>query len=928
MVSDFFYSKSTKLFIARNPLKIDSRIFKAAKNIGLKLSWDDEGRINNLDFNDSGQLLLSLGSMRLSPKEYWLVLEDAKKAKDNRMIDSLCSDQYCEWLDRVYSAEGYFIDHPNLIEKYRYSGLKNRSMDVVGRPGWFNPKNNIVLNLGTPKKVELFRDKFSSHWKYWSPDFSVTQIKFLAPLRGYVTSVGKPSLDLGIPPDSKQPMQMIRECRIKLLSPPVNPTILKQAEDLIGDYESLSTNLNSKAAYDYLYNNKDKYLKFIARHGNLFSKSKENLIYKIREKLYDLVGILKLIFIEKKDNSYKEKLDEAVYNLSGIRCKTFSYGSFSNFIKSSKKRLSKADNEKKDIVFITGHKNPDTDTAVSCLFESWRNSLIDNTREYIPIIQNYKVPDEVRELLGMELSGHIILHEDLTYNRVKNSGLARWISVDQNNQSDIQKYFIAMIDHHVLSNIATMQDIPKTTELVGSCTSLVFQKMLGMNIYPDKQLSRILYGATLMDTENRIKHKMTLKDSLTMDYLKQISEIISDDAFYGDLMSYLLNTLDSKILFGRDYKEDWGFGFAVIKIKGGFDKGGNILKKDLFKKTKKLGEENNLKKNLPLTLLRITDYMGDNITVNRERIYPIFNRSSSREFKEAIFNILYKIIRFEFGNINVRQNKSFIEFWGGGIQLSRKKTAPIIQSIVEAYHEYFYSPANNFWVKRNFLKYSKDTINAAKKHKILLSKDKDGRLNYLTFPEIKKLTNSLGFSMLSLAEYWACLNDAKKIQDFQMVKSLQGSNFVEFTDTIIKNHEFLIEHPVINIKGISSFIFGKEIKVNIPPGSPGLINPQEIDLSTGIPKKVRKPNEYGTPGLWRYWEPDSDLVIPTRSYIFLLKQPCWDGKVHLEDSFPNLGVRPCCKKLKFPEVIINSNATKLIVIIKKEGENFKHIWKK
>lgn len=79
----------------------------------------------------------------------------------------------------------------------------------------------------------------------------------------------------------------------------------------------------------------------------------------------------------------------------------------------------------------------------------------------------------------------------------------------------------------------------------------------------------------------------------------------------------------------------------------------------------------------------------------------------------------------------------------------------------------------------------------------------------------------------------------------------------------------------------------------------------QIDLKTGLPNKVRLPFEYGNPDLWRYWEPDSDLVIPTRSYIFLLKQPCWDGKFHINDSLPNLGIRPCCKKVKMPEIKIN-----------------------
>ena len=138
----------------------------------------------------------------------------------------------------------------------------------------------------------------------------------------------------------------------------------------------------------------------------------------------------------------------------------------------------------------------------------------------------------------------------------------------------------------------------------------------------------------------------------------------------------------------------------------------------------------------------------------------------------------------------------------------------------------------------------------------------------------------------------------------------------------------MIEHPVIKTKNNQISFEGKEIKVKIPNGKPGLIHPSQIDLTTGIPKKVNLPSEYGNPELWRYWEPDLELVIPTRSYIFLLKQPCWDGKFHINDSFQNLGIRPCCKTLPKPEVNIFLREDELEIKITKEGDLTTHLWKK
>jgi len=108
----------------------------------------------------------------------------------------------------------------------------------------------------------------------------------------------------------------------------------------------------------------------------------------------------------------------------------------------------------------------------------------------------------------------------------------------------------------------------------------------------------------------------------------------------------------------------------------------------------------------------------------------------------------------------------------------------------------------------------------------------------------------------------------------------------------------------------------------VPDGKPGLIDPKEIDLATGLPKIVHSPNIYKNPDLWRYWSPDAERNIATRSYIFLLGKPALDLKVHLSEAFPCLGIRPCCKKVELPEVKIVENQKGISVIIQKEGETF------
>ena len=865
MRTDFFYSKSTGLYVSRKPLAIVARVKSAAKQTGISLDWNDEGNICNINFDDAKKLMAALGGQILTPREYWGVYKDAKNSHDSAMISELCSNRFTEWLDRVYIEGNLFIEAPAIIGPYNYTGKTETTKAPYGRPGWFNPEGNIG-NTAEPIKVETVRKRLSSKWKYWSPDISVTPLRACAPIRGYVTSVGKTSYDFGIPVDSRQPKLMLRECRKIPLVPVIDQKIIEMA-------------LDPKIEIDI----------FLAEHGELFAESKDSFIHKLREHFFDKLGEMALT----KDVSF------AAEKLCLIKNKKFSFKIFSDFIKESANRLQCALRENRDIIFVMGHKNPDTDTVVSAVIEAFRNCLIDKTVAYTPVVQGEDIPQEAEFLLG-ELSKFILLSKDELYKTAKNSGTARWISVDQNREPEVQKYFLSIIDHHIVCESAKNRDIPKTMEMVGSTAVLIARKIIGMGLEIDPKIARILYGAVLMDTEDRVEHKISPQEVKIIDHLKKIAGIIDDSSFYRALMSHLLVSEDAESLFLRDYKEDWGFGFAVAKIKNAFLENGEPKKPELVSDLYNMAVKNNNEKNLPLTLLKITDYADDNETVNRERIYFIFN-NPREEFFKAIRDALEEIIRFIFPNENLDIGKDYIDFWGGGLQLSRKQTAPVIEPICAAFNRYFYSPSIKRWVKRDFQK--KTGIISGE-----YSTDSEGRINNITYEEALNIAKKTGFELLSLREYWLVLNDAKRMKDAQMIQSLQGSNFVEFLDTTIYGKEYISEHG------------RQKIKSSIPKGNPGLIHPDDIDLKTGLPAVVRAPNEYGNPELWRYWEPDNDIVIPCRSFIFLLDQPCLDGKFHPGESFQNLGIRPVLKELIDPKISIEWNDNALTVRIMEEND--------
>ncbi len=913
---EFFYSESLDAYVAIQPLKADNRTVEAASELGIELNWNDEGRIINITYLEAKKLAEKLDAFMLSPSDYWKVYNEVLKKGDTEIIEQLSSNQSTEWLDVIFEKDEkgnvFMTEHPKIIETdkgIKYEGERKKITIPEGRPGWFNPQNNINFKTGLPIRVDLKREKGtfawnSTNWKYWAV-FKINEP--VAAIRGYVTSSGAPSLDCDIPVGAKHPVLMLRESRKELLEPAITPELLETANKLVRKY--LLTTVDKPAIqnpqeHESFYSERETFFNFLKDSGREFMDSKDKEAQKVKEKLIDILGIVRLMAKTKGDQMAIKKVDELTQKLFDFKKEKVGFSSFSSFILGNQKKLEEALTKKRRIIFVMGHKNPDTDTAVSCLAEAYRNSLLDKDVFYIPVIQGSRIPDEIKRLLGDEISNSILLTDNPNYNIALNSGQARWILVDQNT-SEVQKFTVSIVDHHILSNKAEKQDAPKTWEMVGSTTCLIAQKFHGMGLEVDKGLARIFYGATLMDTENRSDKKMTYKDNLIMDDLKKISEIEDGKEFYQDLMSHLLNTDDAKLLFNRDYKEDWGFGFAVAKVKNVFGAKGEEFKKDLLRRLVNLAEKNNKDKNLPLTVVNVVDYLEDNETINRERIYLIFNQHALPGFKETMLEFITKIIQNEFRdkNVQIKQAENFVEFWKVGDQLSRKVTAPFLEPVVEAYNEYFYSPSTGLWVKREFLKIDEQIKKAAHELEIELYVDREGRINNITYNEAKQLLDRLGLEAMSLSEYWKILKEAEEIHDEQMLKHLRSADFVEFLDTII-NEGYIIDHPKIKKTEDGYEYIGEKKKVAIPEGVPGLIYPEDIDLETGFPKAVQDPRQYGDKRLWRYWSPDTPLCVATRGHIFLLNQPSFDTKIHPDDALPHLGIRPCRRKIELPIVEI------------------------
>lgn len=902
--NEFFFSPSLGQYVSRKPLSVDDRVVSAAEKLGIHLSWDDKGRICDISLVDAKNLMTALGSSLLSPSEYWKTLNDAQHAKDHLMLKSMQSNEFAEWLDVAFKRDTnglvQMIEHPDFINgELEYDNPNWTTINQpCGRPGWFNPALGVDPKTAMPNFVKEESSKNTldwtgQTWKYWS---TFRTDRSVGAIRGYVISSGTPSFDCDIPWTAHQDALMIREVRSEELTRPLSKDLVDLADSIYKYYETTlamkAGEKNNQAQEDF-FSKREFIFQFIRDNFAELNSTDHSSAFKIKEQLIDALGAIRLEGETIGDidtlNTCKE--------ISSLICgqnKQFRWSELLEFVKTRYESIDKARSTGKPIIFVMGHENPDTDTVIASLFEAYRNSLIDSKQEYIPILQAKTMPDEIRALVGDELSDSMMTFENPQYRSELQRGVARWILVDH-NVSPQQKYARSIIDHHVMSDTAKCLSISRTSEMIGSCASQVGMKILGSGCELDSQASTILLGAALMDTENRSSHKMTSRDIRIMDLLTKNSEIQSESLQYQRLMSALLNTNDSEVLFGRDYKQDWGLlGFAVIKVTGVLSKDGEVLKPQLIKDLLEFGYKNNARQNLAVTMIKIVDYDLDNENVNRERLYLCFGPHATLEFKEDLFSCVQEVVKLQLGKrVQVSRIDDGIEYWGVGDQLSRKISAPIFAEVVALHNSFCFISSVGKWVSREFLTLTEEVQGIANKLQISLSADDKGRVRNVTYREAKLIAQELGAEILSLPEYWKVLKESKDINDEQLQKHLISQDFVEFLDTVIIDGSNVMHHPVAIKKDGDIKLEGNLDKISVPIAKPGLILEANIEPRNGFPEIVESPMQYGNPDHWRYWSPDSNSAVATRGSIFLLGKPALDLKVTTEDALPNLGIRLC-----------------------------------
>lgn len=208
-------------------------------------------------------------------------------------------------------------------------------------------------------------------------------------------------------------------------------------------------------------------------------------------------------------------------------------------------------------LLVAGHPAPDTDAAVSALFEAWRLTL--SGTPAVPLLQGTLSRETAWLLDGVSFPDR----------PVRSAG---WVLTDHHDVAAYEGKVVAIVDHHPVAKGENLAEIDACIHPVGAATTLVAQRIREDGITLDAACARMLLGAVLLDTEGLSPYKAKAQDTAVAAWL---SALCGEDAaiFYDELKNQLLSERDVTVLYDRDFRAYAApdgtplMGFAILKVR-------------------------------------------------------------------------------------------------------------------------------------------------------------------------------------------------------------------------------------------------------------------------------------------------------------------------------------------------------------------------
>ena len=242
-------------------------------------------------------------------------------------------------------------------------------------------------------------------------------------------------------------------------------------------------------------------------------------------------------------------------------------------------------------IYVTGHKNPDSDTVCSAI--AYARLLGELGYDAHPVVHD-KVNNEtayILETVGVEVPPTFEDASACNMVLVDHSDYAQ--SVEGLDNANI----ITIIDHHGLGSVTTGNPLIYDARPIGSTATIIWMRYRNYGVELDAQTAELLLCALLSDTVNLESGTTTTADCEALKALSELAGVDDTAALFGDMYeaSVSYEGMSDDEIFESDLKtyESAGKKFAIGCVKASDKEGAaslaNRMKALLPGKRKTLG---------------------------------------------------------------------------------------------------------------------------------------------------------------------------------------------------------------------------------------------------------------------------------------------------------------------------------------------------
>jgi len=202
-------------------------------------------------------------------------------------------------------------------------------------------------------------------------------------------------------------------------------------------------------------------------------------------------------------------------------------------------------------VYVTGHKNPDTDSVTAAI--AYAELLKAKGTEAIPSMQGEMNPETQTVLRRFNVAAP----EIMTDAAGKTIALVDHSDLKQAPDNLSADNVVAIVDHHKIGDVTTNSPIFCCVKPVG-CTGTVLKQLYdaeGVAIQP--QIAGLMMSAILSDTVNFKSPTCTDEDKKAVAELKTIAAVEDTDALFMEMLKAKssIEGVPAMDLLNRDYKD-------------------------------------------------------------------------------------------------------------------------------------------------------------------------------------------------------------------------------------------------------------------------------------------------------------------------------------------------------------------------------------